>query len=280
MVATSFLKTWGFLLIAATAVARPVVVESLDETPEGWEESSSPAPDKPIELSIGLESEDQLLLERTLSETSDPSHANYGKHLSRDAAKALLHPSRAATESVKRWLSDAGVPEHHIRDEGQWLHIRTTVGQADSLLSTRFGIFARDDEQAVRTRQYTVPIEVRDHITTIQPTTFFPTGKKARAVEDLTSLQKREEGHEARAYGNNNDGNHGGNGPIDLQQCKAQLTPACLRKIYRMPLRSYPSAHRKSEYGIIGFLEVSHLVQLRRVFPNILCVAKCPVFRP
>ncbi|KAI8669497.1 Peptidase S53 domain-containing protein [Fusarium keratoplasticum] len=255
MVAISLLKTWGFLLIAATAVARPVVVESLDETPEGWEESSSPAPDKSIELSIGLESEDHLLLERTLSKISDPSHANYGKHLSRDAAKALLHPSRAATESVKRWLSDAGVPEHHIRDEGQWLHIRTTVGQADSLLSTRFGIFARDDEQVVRTRQYSVPIEVRDHITTIQPTTFFPSERKARAVEDLTSLEKREEGHEARAYGNNNDGNHGGNGPIDLQQCKAQLTPACLRKIYKMPLRRYPRAHRKSEYGIIGFLE-------------------------
>ncbi|RTE71142.1 hypothetical protein BHE90_014467 [Fusarium euwallaceae] len=255
MMAISLLKTWGFLLIAATAIARPVVVESLEETPEGWEESSSPAPDKPIELSIGLESEDHLLLERTLSEISDPSHANYGKHLSRDAAKALLHPSRAATESVKRWLSDAGVPEHHIRDEGQWLHIRTTVGQADSLLSTRFGIFARDDEQVVRTREYSVPVEVRDHITTIQPTTFFPSEKKARAVEESTALEKREEGIEARAYGNNNDGNHGGNGPIDLQQCKAQVTPACLRKIYKMPLHNYPSAHRKSEYGIIGFLE-------------------------
>ncbi|KAJ4157549.1 hypothetical protein NW754_009194 [Fusarium falciforme] len=250
-----FSKLGGLLLIAATTVARPVVVESLGETPEGWEESSSPASDKPIELSIGLESEDHLLLERTLSEISDPSHANYGKHLSHDAAKALLHPSRTATESVKRWLSDAGVPEHHIRDEGQWLHIRTTVGQADSLLSTSFGIFARDDEQVMRTREYSVPIEVRDHITTIQPTTFFPSEKKARTVDDLTSLEKREEVNEARAYGNNNDGNHGGNGPIDLQQCKAQLTPACLRKIYKMPLRSYPRAHRKSEYGIIGFLE-------------------------
>jgi tripeptidyl-peptidase-1 len=117
----------------------------------------------------------------------------------------------------------------------------------------------------VRARQYSVPIEVRDHITTIQPTTFFPSEKKARAVEDLTSLEKREEVNEVRAYGNNNDGNHGGNGPIDLQQCKAQLTPACLRKIYKMPLRSYPRAHRKSEYGIIGFLEVSYLVHLGRV---------------
>lgn len=50
MIAISLLKTWGFLLIAATAVARPVVVESLEETPDGWEESSSPAPNKPIEL--------------------------------------------------------------------------------------------------------------------------------------------------------------------------------------------------------------------------------------
>ncbi|KAM0432304.1 hypothetical protein ACHAPT_004844 [Fusarium lateritium] len=255
MMAISLFKTWGFLLIAATAVARPGVVESLDETPEGWEESSSPVPDKSIELSIGLESEDHLLLERTLSEVSDPSHANYGKHLSRDAAKALLNPSRAATESVKRWLSDAGVPEHHIRDEGQWLHVRTTVGQADSLLSTRFGIFSRDDEHVVRTREYSVPIEVRDHITTIQPTTFFPSDKKARAKDHSGVLEKRGEVNEERAYGNNNDGNHGGNGPTDLQQCKAQLTPACIRKIYKMSLHDYPKAHRKSMYGIVGFLE-------------------------
>lgn len=279
--AIGLLKTWGFLLIAATAVARPVVVESLDQTPEGWEESSSPAPDKPITLSIGLESEDGLLLERTLNEISDPSHANYGKHLSRDAAKALLHPSRAATESVKRWLSEAGVPEHHVRDEGQWLHVRTTVGQADGLLSTRFGIFARDDEQVVRTRQYSVPIEVREHITTIQPTTFFPSERKARTAEDSTALERREEANEPRAYGNNNDGNHGGSGPVDLQKCKAQATPACLRKMYKMPLRSYPRAHPKSEYGIIGFLEVSYTVHLRRVFlPNMLCVAKRAVLRP
>ncbi|KAJ4133425.1 hypothetical protein NW768_005009 [Fusarium equiseti] len=92
----------GFLLSAVSVVAVPVVVESLHETPADWEESDSPSPDQFIDLSIGLEPEDHKLLERALYDTSDPEHPKYGKHLSREAAKALLSPSHDARDSVKR----------------------------------------------------------------------------------------------------------------------------------------------------------------------------------
>ncbi|KAF4977797.1 hypothetical protein FZEAL_5763 [Fusarium zealandicum] len=236
-------KTWGVLLSAMAAMASPIVVESLDETPSGWEEVNSPAPDKIIDFSIGLEYEDHQILERTLHEVSDPSHASYGKHLSREAAKALLNPSRGATESVKRWLSSAGVPEHHVRDDGQWIHVRTTVDQAEGLLSTRFGVYARDDEHVVRTRQYSVPHEIRDHITTIQPTTFFNTRRLPRKTK-REALVKRGKGQDH--YGS-------GGGSVDLNQCRDEVTPACLRKLYKMPAKDYPKAHKKSLYGIVGF---------------------------
>ncbi|KAF5006348.1 hypothetical protein FDECE_7276 [Fusarium decemcellulare] len=248
------LKTWGVLLNTMAAIASPVVVESLDETPAGWEENQTPSPDEAIELSIGLEPEDHQLLARTLYEVSDPSHANYGKHLSRDAAKALLNPPRAATESVKRWLSDAGVPHHDVRDDGQWIHVRTTVGQAEGMLNTRFGLFSRDDERVLRTREYSVPVEIRDHITTIQPTTFFPSRKRTRNTQDRAPESKQAI-KRGPVYTQGNDGNHGGPGPIDLNKCKERLTPACIRKIYKMPLHDYPKAHRKSLYGIIGFID-------------------------
>ncbi|KAM5352648.1 hypothetical protein ACJ41O_005370 [Fusarium nematophilum] len=252
--AINLFKTWGLLLSAMAAMASPIVVESIDETPAGWEEVSSPAPHKLIKLSIGLESEDHHLLERTLSEVSDPDHPNYGKHLSREEAKALLNPPRAASDSVKRWLSDAGVPENHIRDDGQWLHVRTTVGQAEDLLSTRFGIFARDDDHIVRTRQYSVPAEIRDHIAMIQPTTFFHRIKTTGNTKPAAPDRKRGHGNGGGGgSGSGNIGNYGGPGPIDEAKCKDEVTPACLRKLYRMPLREYPTAHRKSLYGIAGF---------------------------
>lgn len=234
--------------MATMAMSSPVVVESLDETPAGWEEVSSPAPGKLIKLSIGMQPEDHERFERTLYEISDPSHANYGRHLSRDAAKALLNPSQVATESVKRWLSDAGIADRAIDDDGQWIHIRTTVSQAEGLLSTRFGVFARDDEHVVRTREYSVPGEVRDHITSIQPTTFFHSLNKSRKIKrSAPYLAKKGPSKERSAgYGD----------PVDLEQCKVELTPACLRKLYKMPANTYPTAHRKALYAIAGFNEV------------------------
>lgn len=243
-----------FLAAMATlAMASPIVVESLKRAPSGWEEVGSPAPGKLVKLSIGLQPEDHEFFERTLYEVSDPSHAKYGRHLSRDAAKALLNPSTAATASVKRWLSDASIPDHQVRDDGQWMHIRTTVGQAESLLNTRFGVYARDDERVVRTLEYSVPKEIRDHIETIHPTTFFHANKRSgtpkRFARDLVEKEKTE----ARSGGS---GGSGSGSSVDLNQCKVELTPACLRKLYKMPANNYPSAHRKSLYGIVGFNEV------------------------
>jgi tripeptidyl-peptidase-1 len=237
--------------LATIAAAIPVVVESLDQPPAGWEEVSSASPNKLIKLSIGMQAENDELFERTLFEISDPSHRNYGRHLSREAAKALLNPRKEATEAVKRWLSDAGVPDNHVRDDGQWIHVRTTVGEAEGLLTTRFGVFARDDERVVRTREYSVPKEIRDHITTIQPTTIFHTLKKARSMNSgSTDLEKRASVEERRHYGSG--------GPfVDLNQCQTKVTPPCLRKLYKMPESNFPSANKKALYGIAGFDYVS-----------------------
>ncbi|KAF4963755.1 hypothetical protein FSARC_8238 [Fusarium sarcochroum] len=273
MLAINSLAIWGVLLNTISVLAVPVVVESLNETPAGWEESNSPEPDKLIDFSIGLEPENHELLERAIYEVSDPDHANYGKHLSRESAKALLNPSRAATESVKRWLSDAGVPEHHVRDDGQWLHVRTTVSKAEGMLSTRFSVFARDDERVVRTREYSVPLEIRQHIATIQPTTFFPSLKKIRSDEAASILTERDTKYETKPS-TTNDGNNGGPGSVDLEKCKTTVTPACIRKIYNMPLRDYPKAEKGSLYTIVGFhnntAQDSELQEfLRRFAPDI-----------
>ncbi|KPM34583.1 putative tripeptidyl-peptidase SED2 [Neonectria ditissima] len=241
----------GILLaaMATMTLARPVVVESLPDTPAGWDEISSPAPDKLIKLSIGLRAEDHQLFERTLYEASDPSHANYGKHLSCEAANALLNPPQVATDTVKRWLSDSGIADDKVQDDGQWVHIRATVSQAEELLSTRFGVFTRDDEEVVRTREYSVPGEIRDHITTIQPTTFFHSVKKSRSAkrssQDLINTGLKEE----RSY----EVGGGYSAPVDANKCQDEVTPACIRKLYKMPAKGYSKAHPKALYGIAGF---------------------------
>ncbi|EMT63249.1 Pro-kumamolisin, activation domain-containing protein [Fusarium oxysporum II5] len=117
MLVTNSLEIWSLLLSAAAVLTSPIVLESLDETPADWQESDSPDPDQIIEFSIGLQPEDSQSLDTALYGAPDPDHPNYGKYLSGESAKALLNPSNQATESVKRWLTDAGIPEHHVRDE-------------------------------------------------------------------------------------------------------------------------------------------------------------------
>ncbi|EKJ70784.1 hypothetical protein FPSE_09020 [Fusarium pseudograminearum CS3096] len=252
MLAINLLKTGGFLFSAASVLAVPVVVESLNETPAGWEEADSPSPDEFINLSIGLEPEDHKLLERTIYEVSDPDHHKYGKHLSRESAKALLRPSSAATKSVKRWLSEAGVPDHHVRDEGEWLHIRTTVKNAEGMLSTRFSVFARDDRSIVRTREYSVPHEIRRHIASIQPTTLFSSFQHGRSLEETAPTVMKRHVYGEKEPRSTKNGNYGGPGPIDLKKCKTEATPACIRKLYNLP-KKYPSAAKGSLYTTVSF---------------------------
>ncbi|KAH6874691.1 peptidase S8/S53 domain-containing protein [Thelonectria olida] len=247
--ASKLIRCGALLLgtLATLAAGIPVVVESLDQPPVGWEEVSSASPDKLIKLSIGMQPESHETFERTLYEISDPSHRKYGRHLSREAAKALLNPRKEATEAVKRWLTDAGVPDNQVRDDGQWIHVRTTVGQAEGLLTTRFGVFARDDELVVRTREYSVPKEIRNHITTIQPTTIFHTLKKARGTKSASQdLEQRASVEERGHYG-------GGGSSVDLAQCQTKVTPPCLRKLYKMPTKNFPDAHKQALFGIAGF---------------------------
>ncbi|ENH67617.1 Putative tripeptidyl-peptidase SED2 [Fusarium oxysporum f. sp. cubense race 1] len=117
MLVTNSLEIWSLLLSATAVLTSPIVLESLDETPADWQESDSLDPDQIIEFSIGLQPEDSQSLDTALYGAPDPDHPNHGKHLSGESAKALLNPSNEATESVKRWLTDAGIPEHHFRDE-------------------------------------------------------------------------------------------------------------------------------------------------------------------
>ncbi|KAM0347751.1 hypothetical protein ACHAPU_004766 [Fusarium lateritium] len=266
MLATKYLKLWGILLSITSVVAIPVVVESLSDTPANWKELDSLDPDKIVDFSIGLEPEDSQLLDRTIYEVSDPDRATYGQYLSRESAKALLNPSLEATRSVKRWLSDAGVPEHHVRDEGEWLHVRTTVSKAEGMLSTRFSVYARDNERIVRTKEYSVPLEIRHHIASIQPTTFFPALQKARnAQEPASKVMKRDSAYDRKPT-SPKDGNNGGTGPINLQKCKDELTPACIKEIYKMP-KDYPKAARGSLFTIVSFKNMtSQIDELQEFF--------------
>jgi len=89
--------------------------------------------------------------------------------------KRMLLPSEATQSTVQEWLKESGVSNVNV--DSDWINIRTTVGVANELLSTKFAWYTSEDfGRRLRTLEYSVPDEVAGHVNTIQPTVRFGQG--------------------------------------------------------------------------------------------------------
>ena len=149
----------------ALSIVQQVLADGLKQTLASRSEVLAANPQHFIDLLISLEPQSTEVLEKTLYEISDPYSRRYGKHLTSDEAKSLLLPRKQSTESVKRWLSEAGVPDDHVRDAGASLHALVSVQHAERLWSMRFV----DGPEVVEKVANSVPADMRGHIATIHP---------------------------------------------------------------------------------------------------------------
>jgi tripeptidyl-peptidase I len=162
----------GLLSLVSYSIAVSGVFESLRVVPSGWKQLGTPSPDARIHLRIALKKPNQDLFEKTLFAVSTPDHPKYGQHLKREELKAMLKPATVSTDAVLSWLEESGVPPSDIENDGDWIHFYVSVAQANSMMSTTFHIYHNsiDNSQKIRTLHYSVPADVADHITMIQPT--------------------------------------------------------------------------------------------------------------
>lgn len=162
----------GLLSLVSSSIAVFGVFESLKAVPSGWKQLGTPSPNTRIHLRIALKKSNQDLFEKTLFAVSTPDHPKYGQHLKREELKAMLKPAAESTDAVLSWLEESGVSSSDIENDGDWIHFYVTVAQANSMMSTTFHIYRNsiDNSKKIRTLQYSVPADVTDHITMIQPT--------------------------------------------------------------------------------------------------------------
>ena len=89
--------------------------------------------------------------------------------------KRMLLPSDTTVSAVQKWLVDGGVKSVDV--DADWINIRTTVGVANELLSTKFAWYTSEKlGKRLRTLEYSVPDEIVSHVNTIQPTVRFGQG--------------------------------------------------------------------------------------------------------
>lgn len=220
-------------LVAANPLARPSL-----ETIEGVE------PAQFAKISIALQPECRGLLEQTLRHLSDPSSRRYGQHLDREEAKALLRPRQASTDAVKGWLSRAGIPAGYILSDGQFIHARAMIEQAQALLGMNHNSTLSSQTIAVSS----LPEEIGSHVMTIQ---YAPVQPPAACPVDKSNTS---------FAGPNSNRSHLGQAWTEIhtgwEECKSKITPGCLRRLYHVD--DYGARHEnRNIFGVVGFAGVS-----------------------
>lgn len=236
--------------LAALGQCASTVFESLPTKPQGWTRLGDAPADQTLKLRIALAQPNEALFERTLYDVSDPAHAQYGQHLSRDVLTAMLAPRQESTDAVRSWLRAAGIPDEQVHEDGEWVNLKLTVREASSLLDADFGVWGHDGTSVKRVRalKYSVPDEVTSHIKMVAPVVRFgqirPEGSQIFEVVDAAT-QPGFQAKTAAAIPSQE---------LDVAACNVTITPECIRALYKVgSYQADPSKH--SLFGVAGYLE-------------------------
>lgn len=221
-------------LVAALAVASPmqqdmVVKHALPSVPSGWQVKSAAPSNMNIDMHIGLKEQNLDKLQKRLLEMSDPNHADYGKHMSLAEVEEMTAPSAKSVAAVTAWLASHGIKAAPVSNGFMKITLRTD--QAQKLLNTEYNVYHNADKSktTVRTTQYSVPANLRDEISTIQPTTMF---SDMGLIKPVVAKLPAEALH-ARA------------------SCGFGVTPSCLQSLYNI---NYTPSGTNTSIGIAGYL--------------------------
>ncbi len=236
--------------LAALGHCASSVFESVPGKPEGWTRLGDASPDQRLKLRIALQQPNEALFERTLYEVSDPSHAKYGQHLSREALADMMAPRAESTVTVRSWLRSAGIADAQVHEDGEWINLSVTVREASALLEADFGLWAHDSDTRVtrvRALEYSVPDDVTEHIKMVAPVVRFGELRPHRSqiLEVVDAAQLQTQAAAAAAIPPQ---------VLDVAFCNDTITPECLRSLYNVgSYQADPS--QPSLFGVSGFLE-------------------------
>jgi len=233
--------------LAALGQCASTVFESAPAQPEGWTRLGDANPDQHLKLRIALQQPNEALFERTLYEVSDPAHAQYGRHLSRDALSAMMAPRAESTSAVRTWLRSAGISDASVHEDGEWVNLDVTVREASALLDADFGVWGHDGTSVKRVRalEYSVPDEVTSHIKMVAPVVRFGQVRPERSQVFEVVEAKQPEINAGAAIPPQQ---------LDVAACNVSITPECIRALYKIgSYQADPSKH--SLFGVAGYLE-------------------------
>ncbi|KAJ7595201.1 family S53 protease-like protein [Mycena floridula] len=222
-------------LVGAGPVRRALSVhDTRDAVPHGYTALRVPPDDTMVPLRIALTPKDMPGLTKVLYDVSTPGSSNYGNFLTLEEIKGYSTPAESTTSAVLKWLADNDINATPSGAFSDWLSIVVPLSKANTLLNARFTEFFHEPSgtTAIRTMQYSIPNDLRDHIELVHPTTSFvaPLSRSAKFTA-----------HSRRAL------------PAD-PSCNSQVTPTCLQELYGIP--ATPATQSSlNQLAVSGFID-------------------------
>jgi tripeptidyl-peptidase-1 len=252
--------------------ARHVQHEKRSVIPSGWAKRSKLESRRILPMKVALKQSNMENIEDFLMDVSHPESKNYGKHWSHKTIAETFAPSHETVKAVHDWLISAGIPKERIQKSQSmgWLHFDATVEEAEALLKTEYHLYEHEQsgQGQVACTEYHVPEHVQHHVDFITPTVHFdakiidPNGplgdlEKRHLVErNVKGLGLPGQGSLPKIQENNNFKNI----INDLKDCSNNVTPDCLRALYKFPaLPSFFPTNPKNSYGIVEYTPQSYI---------------------
>ncbi|KAH9959841.1 tripeptidyl peptidase A [Russula dissimulans] len=254
------------LVCLARAVSLDLKLFQSVTPPRDWNDIGRAPASHVIQLRIALPQPRFPELERHLAETSDPSHARYGAHLSKEEVEELVAPHPGSVDAVHGWLASHGIQREarHQSPAGDWVTMRVPVAQAEKMLETEFRLWkhVRDGDVLVRTTEYSLPVRLAQHVELIQPTTSFLRIKRQRTnfhfspAPEISSISADEKITVP------------GSAVTVHASCNKTITVSCLKQLYN--IADYvPRATHKNAIALTGYLdEFANYADLQRFYSD------------
>ncbi|EIW76452.1 family S53 protease-like protein [Coniophora puteana RWD-64-598 SS2] len=235
------------------------VKERISAPSPGWVKHSTAHPEHMLQFRISLAQPRFGELEQQLLGVSDPSHKDYGLHLSRQRVQELMAPHPDTRDVVVKWLAAHGVSEKDIAYSamGDSMTVQTPVRTAEAMFDTDFHVYqyVETGSNVIRTMQYSLPEVLHEHIDLVHPLVMLsPTLPMTTKGQNLSNTSQ-DLGIPAtfmqpRAAINSS--------------CMAQVTPDCLRQLYNIGNYT-PSATNGNSIAVTGFaLEWANISDYRQ----------------
>ncbi|KAM3503318.1 hypothetical protein MY11210_008771 [Beauveria gryllotalpidicola] len=219
-----------------------------------FEKRSAVDANSKIPFEIALKQGNLQEAEDKLYDISNPSSANYGKHLSKSEVVDMFAADNQSISSVKQWLIGHGIAEKdiHVNPTKTWITVDTTAGVVERALKTRYHIYrsTASGQDHIGSEEYSLPNNLVDVVDFVRPGPAMtkvtvratqPAKGPAAIKEPVRNLNQDQlktlEDAIKSGPSGGGDAHNAANStlPPYLTICGSIVTPDCIAYLYKIP---------------------------------------------